>query len=161
MLTVQGTYPIVSCMHASQKCCMHAWRLMSQTAIDACANSSIYCVCCIDSDIKARAEGYLGGPLSDGCLIHMVRDVAPNKRMFCISFRLPEAIAYADSAADAAVPSAAVAEAPATLPVTENGGCGQKRPHPSKAASRRSRRQILKTDSCYGTLCGLHIIELG
>jgi len=46
------------------------------------------------ADIQRRAEGYLGGPVGNDVKIHLVRDVAPNKRMFCISFTLPAAIAF-------------------------------------------------------------------
>lgn len=47
------------------------------------------------ADIVAKAEGYLGGKMEEGALsIHTVRDVAPNKLMLCLSFRLPEAVAF-------------------------------------------------------------------
>ncbi|KAG8903863.1 mitochondrial aspartate-glutamate transporter agc1 [Tulasnella sp. 408] len=48
------------------------------------------------ADLRKRAEEYLGGALGiDGEDVHyhLVRDVAPHKRMYCISFRLPRDIA--------------------------------------------------------------------
>lgn len=36
-----------------------------------------------------RVEGMLGGTLEDEVSLHYVRSVAPNKDMYCISFRLP------------------------------------------------------------------------
>ena len=35
-------------------------------------------------------EATLGGTLQDGMKMRIVRDVAPNKEMICISFRVPE-----------------------------------------------------------------------
>ncbi|PNW71749.1 hypothetical protein CHLRE_16g672041v5 [Chlamydomonas reinhardtii] len=48
-----------------------------------------------EADIVAKAEGYLGGPMEAGaCVVHTVRDVAPNKLMLCLSFRVPKAVAF-------------------------------------------------------------------
>jgi hypothetical protein len=40
-------------------------------------------------------EQSLGGPLEEDPTIRLVREVAPNKSMLCISFRLPAAVARA------------------------------------------------------------------
>lgn len=48
-------------------------------------------------DIIAKAEHYLGGKLDAPPVVHTVRDVAPNKLMLCLSFRVPEAVAFATS----------------------------------------------------------------
>ena len=55
-----------------------------------------------EDDIVAKAEGFLGGKLEKRPEIHVVRDVAPNKLMLCLTFRLPEAIAYATDSKEAA-----------------------------------------------------------
>ncbi|KAG2433060.1 hypothetical protein HYH02_012764 [Chlamydomonas schloesseri] len=48
-----------------------------------------------EADIVAKAEGYLGGSMEEGaCTVHTVRDVAPNKLMLCLSFRVPKAVAF-------------------------------------------------------------------
>lgn len=49
-------------------------------------------------DIHARATERLGYPVSksmDAYNLHLVRRVAPNKDMYCLSFRLPAEVAYA------------------------------------------------------------------
>ncbi|KAL7425173.1 tRNA(m(1)G37)methyltransferase [Cryptotrichosporon argae] len=56
-------------------------------------------------DICARATASLGHaitPAAPGYHLHAVRSVAPNKHMYCLSFRLPAAVAYAGADAEAA-----------------------------------------------------------
>ncbi|WVQ96073.1 hypothetical protein IAU59_003173 [Kwoniella sp. CBS 9459] len=51
-----------------------------------------------EPDILARATQYLGytlTPQSDGYNLHLVRSVAPNKDMYCLTFRLPKEVAFA------------------------------------------------------------------
>jgi len=48
-----------------------------------------------DQDIRQRVEDKLGHPLSKEVSLHLVRSVAPNKEMYCISFRLPRAVVFA------------------------------------------------------------------
>lgn len=47
--------------------------------------------------VRERVEAALGGPLDGEPKIHLVREVAPNKRMLCVSFELPAAIAGIES----------------------------------------------------------------
>ncbi|KXZ45894.1 hypothetical protein GPECTOR_49g478 [Gonium pectorale] len=48
-----------------------------------------------EADILAKAERYLGGPLEpESVSVHTVRDVAPNKLMLCLSFRVPRVVAF-------------------------------------------------------------------
>ncbi|CAH0492369.1 unnamed protein product [Peronospora farinosa] len=60
----------------------------------------IYCYCFsnaddVQKDVKERAEKIMGGKLDlERTTFHLVRDVAPKKVMVCISFQLPEAIAF-------------------------------------------------------------------
>ncbi|KAL5534080.1 hypothetical protein ACEPAG_541 [Sanghuangporus baumii] len=48
-----------------------------------------------EEDIRKRVEVTLGWSLEDEVSLHCVRSVAPNKDMYCISFRLPRDIAIA------------------------------------------------------------------
>ncbi|KAM4664432.1 tRNA (guanine(37)-N(1))-methyltransferase [Discoglossus pictus] len=45
------------------------------------------------SDVKARAGSFLGTEL-EHCSSHLVRNVAPNKEMICISFQLPDKVLF-------------------------------------------------------------------
>ncbi|KAF9469806.1 Met-10+ like-protein-domain-containing protein [Collybia nuda] len=47
------------------------------------------------ADIKRRVEEKLGSELKEDVSLHLVRSVAPNKEMYCISFRLPPEVAFA------------------------------------------------------------------
>ncbi|KAM7274953.1 hypothetical protein ACFE04_016819 [Oxalis oulophora] len=63
----------------------------------------IHCYCFIRADetkefILSKAESALNARIQDP-VFHKVRDVAPNKAMFCLSFRLPEAC-FSDDTAD-------------------------------------------------------------
>lgn len=46
------------------------------------------------ADIRKRVETHLGGAIEGDMSIRLVRDVAPNKRMMRVSFRVPEAVAF-------------------------------------------------------------------
>ncbi|CAH0515748.1 unnamed protein product [Peronospora belbahrii] len=60
----------------------------------------IYCYCFsnaedVQKDVKERAEKIMRGKLDpERTSFHLVRDVAPKKVMVCISFQLPESIAF-------------------------------------------------------------------
>lgn len=61
----------------------------------------IHCYCFSKSqfpgdDAKRQVEKNLGCSLNSECSVHCVRDVAPKKVMVCVSFKLPESVAFAD-----------------------------------------------------------------
>ncbi|KAJ9107929.1 hypothetical protein QFC19_002672 [Naganishia cerealis] len=50
-----------------------------------------------EQDILERATGYLGHPVTEnmeGYNLHCVRRVAPNKDMYCLTFKLPREVAF-------------------------------------------------------------------
>ena len=51
----------------------------------------------ISADIQHRVEQALGGALDSQMCIHEVRLVAPNKKMLCLTFRIPADVAFATS----------------------------------------------------------------
>ncbi|KAG6873213.1 hypothetical protein C0995_001567 [Termitomyces sp. Mi166 len=48
-----------------------------------------------EADIRQKVEEKLGSSLTTDVHVHWVRSVAPNKEMYCISFRLPSEVALA------------------------------------------------------------------
>ncbi|KAJ7352959.1 tRNA (guanine(37)-N1)-methyltransferase [Desmophyllum pertusum] len=63
----------------------------------------IHCYCFSKSqspgdDAKEQVERKLGSSLTSHCSVHCVRDVAPKKVMVCVSFKLPESVAFGDVA---------------------------------------------------------------
>lgn len=49
-----------------------------------------------DRDVLERAELRLGTSLKGRCEVHMVRNVAPNKEMMCVSFSMPRDVLYGE-----------------------------------------------------------------
>lgn len=53
-----------------------------------------------DRDILERVEHRLGTSLKGRCEVHMVRNVAPNKEMMCVSFNIPRYVLYGEDVGD-------------------------------------------------------------
>lgn len=47
----------------------------------------------LPAGVRQHVEDALGASLDAAPRIHFVREVAPNKRMLCVSFKLPAAVA--------------------------------------------------------------------
>ncbi|GLE01809.1 hypothetical protein PINS_up010647 [Pythium insidiosum] len=66
----------------------------------------VHCYCFsnaedVEADVRERAERIMGGKLDpERTKFHQVRDVAPKKVMMCISFQLPESIAFSPERRD-------------------------------------------------------------
>ncbi|XP_071601399.1 tRNA (guanine(37)-N(1))-methyltransferase isoform X3 [Heliangelus exortis] len=56
-------------------------------------------------DIQERAEASLGTSLDGHCSTYLVRNVAPNKEMLCISFQIPADVLYKRPCPDEAKPA--------------------------------------------------------
>lgn len=47
-------------------------------------------------DVTERASAIIGFPLKGRCAVHLVRNVAPNKEMMCVSFTIPKEVLFSD-----------------------------------------------------------------
>lgn len=61
----------------------------------------IHCYCFSKSqsplkDAQEQVEQKLGSSIAGQCIVHCVRDVAPKKVMVCVSFNLPECVAFGE-----------------------------------------------------------------
>lgn len=61
----------------------------------------IHCYCFSKSqspteDAQEQVEKRLGSSIAGQCTVHCVRDVAPKKVMVCVSFQLPECVAFGE-----------------------------------------------------------------
>jgi len=61
----------------------------------------IHCYCFSKShspieDAQEQVEKRLGSSIAGRCTVHCVRDVAPKKVMVCVSFKLPECVAFGE-----------------------------------------------------------------
>ncbi|TFK30950.1 hypothetical protein FA15DRAFT_580267 [Coprinopsis marcescibilis] len=59
-----------------------------------CFTREVESVATAENDIYKRVEEKLGAPLTSEVSLQFVRSVAPNKDMYCISFRLPPEVAF-------------------------------------------------------------------
>lgn len=47
-----------------------------------------------ETDVVKRASRSLGVPMEDQCSVHFVRNVAPNKDMMCVRFKVPKEVLF-------------------------------------------------------------------
>ena len=64
------------------------------TILDAQRTAPPTLLLLLRADVQQRVETALRGALDGHLLMHEVRLVAPNKKMLCLSFRIPASIAF-------------------------------------------------------------------